>query len=173
LADSLGIATVIVPARAGVLSAVGILTAPAQRDLVRSWPTPTDHAGLVDAHAELEREALALVGDGATATRSLDCRYQGQSHEITVPSVDAFEAEHRRRNGYSRPGDPIEVVALRVRVAVESPVQLADLPGVERGTMVTHGPAVIAEDDCTIWVPEGWLAEPGVDGALVMRRRST
>ena len=45
LADALGMAAVIVPARAGVLSAVGLLAAPAQRDLVRSWPTPLDHDG--------------------------------------------------------------------------------------------------------------------------------
>ena len=32
------------------------------------------------------------------------------------------------------------------------------------------GPAVIAEPDCTIWVPEGWAAEPGAAGALVLRR---
>jgi hypothetical protein len=29
---------------------------------------------------------------------------------------------------------------------------------------------VIAEEDCTIWVPEGWTAEPGAVGALVLRR---
>ena len=46
LADALGMPAVIVPARAGVLSAVGLLTAPRRRDLVRSWPTPGDHTGL-------------------------------------------------------------------------------------------------------------------------------
>ena len=46
LADALGMPAVIVPARAGVLSAVGLLTAPRRRRVVRSWPTPQDHAGL-------------------------------------------------------------------------------------------------------------------------------
>ena len=46
LAEALDMAAVIVPARAGVLSAVGLLTAPVQRDLVQSWPRPQDHTGL-------------------------------------------------------------------------------------------------------------------------------
>jgi N-methylhydantoinase A len=32
------------------------------------------------------------------------------------------------------------------------------------------GPAVVAERDCTIWVPDGWRAEPGPLGALVVTR---
>jgi len=32
------------------------------------------------------------------------------------------------------------------------------------------GPAVIAEADCTIWVPAGWRADPGTAGALVLTR---
>ena len=32
------------------------------------------------------------------------------------------------------------------------------------------GPTVVAEPDCTIWVPAGWVAEPGAAGALVLRR---
>ena len=47
-------AAVIVPPRAGVLSAVGLLCAPRQRDLVRSWPTrPRSRDGLDAALAEL------------------------------------------------------------------------------------------------------------------------
>ncbi len=46
LAEALGMPAVIVPPRAGVLSAVGLLCSPVQQDVVRSWPTPRDHAGL-------------------------------------------------------------------------------------------------------------------------------
>ncbi|HET6954912.1 MAG TPA: hydantoinase/oxoprolinase family protein, partial [Acidimicrobiales bacterium] len=46
LADALDMPAVLVPARAGVLSAVGMLAAPVQHDLVRTWPTPDDHEGL-------------------------------------------------------------------------------------------------------------------------------
>ncbi len=55
LADALGMPAVVVPPRAGVLSAVGILGAPRQVDLVRSWPDPADHAGAEAAAAALGR----------------------------------------------------------------------------------------------------------------------
>ena len=84
LADALDMAAVIVPARAGVLSAVGLLTSPIQRDLVRSWPTPLDHTALADARRRLAAEASKLVGRDADTTTAVDCRYAGQSHELTV-----------------------------------------------------------------------------------------
>jgi hypothetical protein len=28
----------------------------------------------------------------------------------------------------------------------------------------------VAEPDCTIWIPEGWAAEPHPSGALVLTR---
>lgn len=170
LADSLDISTVLVPARAGVLSAVGILTAPARRDLVRSWPTPREHSGVAAAAESLGREAAALVGEGAVVTTSVDCRYEGQSHEITVPSVDDFAAEHERRNGYVRPGAVVEVIAVRATAEVSASVSMADLPVPSRLDGPVDGPATIAEDDCTIWVPSGWTAVQGVGGALVLRQ---
>lgn len=171
LADALGIATVIVPARAGVLSAVGILTAPMQRDLVRSWPDPTGHSGLGAALDELASEAVALVGDGSEVTTAVDCRYQGQSHELTVGSVEEFEAEHRRRNGYARPGDPVEVTAIRATAIRQSPVLIDDLPERVRSGLPIVGPSAIAEPDCTVWVPDGWVVDVGVGGALLMMRQ--
>jgi N-methylhydantoinase A/oxoprolinase/acetone carboxylase beta subunit len=164
---------VVVPARAGVLSAVGLLTAPRRRDLVRSWPTPDDHAGLDEARAALAAEAEALVGAGpATAVETLvDCRYRGQSHELTVASAATFGAEHRRRNGYARPGDPVEVIALRAVATRPPAVAAGDLPDPPaRLDGEVRGPAVVAEADCTIWVAEGWVARPGAAGALVLRR---
>jgi N-methylhydantoinase A/oxoprolinase/acetone carboxylase beta subunit len=64
LADALGMPAVLVPPRAGVLSAVGLLCSPVQRDLVRSWPTPADHEGVEAALAALGDEARALVLHG-------------------------------------------------------------------------------------------------------------
>jgi N-methylhydantoinase A/oxoprolinase/acetone carboxylase beta subunit len=176
LSEALGMAAVIVPARAGVLSAVGLLTAPRRRDVVRSWPTPHDHAGLPGALALLAKEAAGLVGtiDGngaaTTVATALDCRYRGQSHELTVPTVGEFHAEHRRRNGYARPDEQVEVVALRAVATRPPSVAADDLPAVTRLDGELAGPAVIAEPDCTVWVAAGWTARAGADGALVMRR---
>ncbi|MGK2948468.1 MAG: hydantoinase/oxoprolinase family protein [Acidimicrobiales bacterium] len=168
LAAALDMAAVIVPARAGVLSAVGLLTSPEQRDLVRSWPTPGDHTDLATARDDLAEQAAALVGPGAAATTSLDCRYVGQSHELTVPDVDQFHEAHRLRNGFDRPGAAVEVVAVRATATRPAPLGAADLPAPDRPGAV--GPVALAEPDCTIWVPEGWRAEPGAAGALVLRR---
>jgi hypothetical protein len=82
--------------------------------------------------------------------------------------VADFAGEHRRRNGYDLPDVPVEVVALRASAAVPSPVALDDLPAPAR--KAATGPAVLTEDDCTIWIPEGWRATPGNAGALVLRR---
>ena len=164
---------------AGVLSAVGLLTALRRRDLVRSWPMPDDHRGLVPALAALADRARALVA-GATVgvrrgrgedavgagdaevTTALDCRYRGQSHELTVASVAAFHDEHGRRNGYARPEDPVEVVALRAS-AVRPPAAAAeDLPPPERAVPASwparpRGPARL----------HGWYrgGSPGAAGA--------
>jgi N-methylhydantoinase A len=177
LADALGTAAVVVPARAGALSAVGLLTAPRRRDLVRSWPSPDDHGGLAAAREALAAEARALVGGGpgdADVTTAVDCRYRGQSHELTVPDVDAFADEHRRRNGYARPGDPVEVIAVRAVATRPPAVDPGDLPDPPaRIDDPVAGPAVIAEPDCTIWVADGWVARPGAAGALVLRRAGT
>jgi N-methylhydantoinase A/oxoprolinase/acetone carboxylase beta subunit len=168
LADAIGMAAVIVPPRAGVLSAVGLLCAPMQHDVVRSWPTPAEHDGLDDALVALSMQASAAVGGGAHVDVSVDCRYVGQSHELTVPTVDAFADEHRRRNGYARPGAPIEVVALRATATVAAPIEVTDLPAPHREPVT--GPAVVAEPDCTMWVPGGWRAEVGEVGAWILRR---
>ena len=171
LADALGMACVIVPARAGVLSAVGMLAAPRQRELVRSWPTPSSLSGFDVARAELASAAGALVGGDAQTSTALDVRYSGQSHELTVGSTDEFHDEHRRRNGYARPDAPVEVVALRATASIASPIGIGTLPPVARDGAA--GPAVIAEVDCTIWVPDGWVATPGAAGALVLTRGSS
>lgn len=180
LADALGMPAVIVPGRAGVLSAVGLLTAPRRRDLVRSWPRPDDYDGLEDALSALAAEARALVGDrpspddggGTMVTTSLDCRYRGQSHELTVASLASFHDEHRRRNGYARPDDRVEVVAVRATATRPPTVGDGDLPTPVRPGVDGRiaGPTVIAEPGCTIWVPEGWVARLGKAGALVLRR---
>ena len=167
LADALGMPRVIVPARAGVLSALGMLGAPRARELVRSWTGDGD-AGVVLALRALAEEARSLVGRDAVTSTALDVRYVGQSHELTVESIDAFHPEHQRRNGYARPGAPVEVVALRARARIDSPLDITSLPAIDRAEAV--GPAVIAEPDCTIFVPHGWQARRGEASALVLER---
>jgi N-methylhydantoinase A/oxoprolinase/acetone carboxylase beta subunit len=167
IADRLGMRAVVVPPRAGVFSAVGLLCAPEQRELVQSWATPGSAEGLTAARADLADRVAALL-PGGDVTSWLDCRYAGQSHELTVAEIAAFPAEHERRNGFARAGAPVEVIALRARVTRAAPLTVDDLPASPRGEV--RGPAVVAEPDCTVWIPEGWRAEPGPTGAWVVRR---
>jgi N-methylhydantoinase A/oxoprolinase/acetone carboxylase beta subunit len=169
--EALGMRAVVVPPRAGVLSAVGLVSAPPQRELVRSRPDPADHADLDAAREELAREVAALdgiAGPPVEVETFVDCRYAGQSHELTVTDVDGFPAEHARRNGYARPGIPVEVVALRARARGRAALDPSDLPTPHRDRVV--GPAVAAEADCTVWVPAGWTADPTATGAWVLTR---
>ena len=120
------------------------------------------------SHARRGRGA-ASVGTDARVETAVDCRYVGQSHELTVPSPDEFPAEHERRNGHARPGAPVEVMAVRARASTRAPLRLTDLPDVDREMVM--GPAVVAEPDCTVWIPAGWRAEPRELGAWVVQRR--
>ena len=99
LADELGIATVLVPEAAGVLSALGLVASDERRDRVQSRHVPLADAG------ELPRDGEA------------DLRYRGQSFELTVPVGDdlaqAFHRAHEERYGYADPEREIELVAVR------------------------------------------------------------
>ncbi len=172
LAESLGMAAVIVPAAAGVLSAVGLLTSPRRRELVRSRPRPAHLGGLAEEVRQLAEEAGRLLPD-ATVRTSVDARYAGQSHELTVPGPGAFAAEHRARNGYERPGHPVEVTAVRAVATRPAPAPIEDvLAGwAGRWAQLVTGPVALTRDDCTIWVPPGWEGTEGPLGSLVLRRR--
>src|SRR4029079_3411362 len=61
LAEAMGMTTVIVPAAAGVLSAVGLLISPRHRELVRTWPGGADFDGLDAALDALAAEARAAL----------------------------------------------------------------------------------------------------------------
>jgi N-methylhydantoinase A/oxoprolinase/acetone carboxylase beta subunit len=165
VADALGITAVLVPPRAGVTSAVGLLCSPRRQEVVRTVGT---HEDLVVALASVADEARARVGPGAQVETAVDCRYVGQSHEITVTAPEDFPAEHERRNGHARPGAPVEVVAVRARATTGAPLAIDSLPTIERARVT--GPAVVAEADCTVWIPDGWVATPGALGTWVLSR---
>jgi N-methylhydantoinase A len=90
VAEQLGIARVIVPPKAGVGSAVGILEADARFDLVRTLREslkPSAAATIERVYAELEDSARTLLGKGSGSDdivirRSADLRYVGQGFEV-------------------------------------------------------------------------------------------
>jgi N-methylhydantoinase A/oxoprolinase/acetone carboxylase beta subunit/N-methylhydantoinase B/oxoprolinase/acetone carboxylase alpha subunit len=142
LAEKLGIDRVIVPANAGVGSAVGMLLAPIAYEVVRSrYMRLSDFdAGVVnELFHDMHEEAVAVVRLGAAEaelreTRFAYARYVGQGHEIKValpewefaPGADesirdAFEREYARQYGRTVPGLDIEVLTWSATVSAEQP----------------------------------------------------
>jgi N-methylhydantoinase A len=125
LAESLGMARVIVPAHAGVFSAWGMLFAPEVRDYSRTvWGALSGAHALAEAFAPLEAQAARDFGSdltGLNCLRQLDLRYPGQSYELTVdwsPTyAETFHARHQELHHFSRPETPPEVVTIRLRVS--------------------------------------------------------
>ncbi len=133
LADDLGVRTVVVPAVAGLFSAVGLLFARPEFHEVRTCHLDVDvcpPAAVAALFSEMDAQlAPALEGrDDVEWSRSADLRYGGQSWEVEVElergSIDRaglaalrarFEDEHERLYGVrDRPGSPVEIRALRL-----------------------------------------------------------
>ena len=146
VAEKLGIGRVLVPANAGVGSAVGLLRAPVAYEVVRGRLirlSGFDAAAVNRLLAEMRAEAEAIVRrgapDGALAEqRSAFMRYRGQGHEIAVqlPVRDftaadqamikaRFEEAYRRLYSRPIPGVEIEILSWVVSVSAPSEGELA------------------------------------------------
>lgn len=147
LAEKLGISRVLIPADAGVGSAVGFLRAPAAYELVRSRYMRLDQFNADGATALIEsmlEEARGHVRSAAHAddlaeTRLAFMRYAGQGHEISVvlpsrPFLDgdaqalrqAFEQEYQRLFARFIPDSIIEIMSWSVLVSTtpEAPLPI-------------------------------------------------
>ena len=146
VAEELGMRRILVPARPGAFSALGLLCTDVVHDYIRSELQPL--AALTPEHAEaiyreLEakaRDALASEGMGeapAQFLRELDLRYTGQGYELRTPlnglyeeRLDGaalvkararFDERHAQIHGHAAKEKPVEVVSYRLRVRVEVP----------------------------------------------------
>src|SRR4051812_17389943 len=138
LAEELGMEAVLVPAAAGVLSALGLAAGDERRDHVVSHVRP------LDAVDDLPPEGEA------------DLRYRGQSFELTVSLGDGlaerFHRAHEERYGNADRGREVELVAARTAQVVPGPE--LDLPGGESRRV--SGPALVELEGSTMWIPPGW-----------------
>ena len=181
IADELGMRRVLVPVASGVLSAFGLVVAERRRDLVESVLLTGDDltadaiAEAVDRLAARGREELR--GDGPEVRATYDLRYEGQAFELSIdgdaaPDPEelrgAFDRAHDERYGYSDPDAALELVTVRVAVALPGAEPAAaawdGLPG-----GAVEGPEVIALPGSTLVVPEGWRAR-AEDDVVVMER---
>jgi N-methylhydantoinase A len=166
LARSLDMAGVIVPAHAGVFSALGLLLAPPRADAARSILLAAGAAGLDSAVSAIAADASgaleAASGEHGEVRTFVDVRYLGQSHETGVPYAAGegwetlamrFHEAHRVRNGFARPEDPIEVVTVRAEATGRPALRWDEVPvsppsgnpiRPDRPVLTTEGPITAA-----------------------------
>ena len=146
LAEKLDIDTIIIPAGAGVGSAIGFLRAPISYEVVRSryMNLAAFDAGAVNALIEemsAEAREIVIAGAGAEGleeVRLAYMRYHGQGHEIVVALPgrpleasdaktlhEAFEVEYRRLYGRSVPGQQPEILSWTLSVTAPKPSGIA------------------------------------------------
>lgn len=132
LARKLRISHFIVPLRAGVLSALGLLVAPPAYDIVRTYKSPLDRLDWQDLLSRMKNmeEEIGLSLDGIDTIgdrcyrREVDVGYIGQSYQVTVGIDEVFDGQilqqhfaelYRAKYGYFYTDVPAEIVNLRVR----------------------------------------------------------
>ena len=200
VADRLGIKRVLIHPLAGVLSAYGIGLAELKTIREQSWRRrlgenfDTAMQGLVDE----ARQALADQGvapeDVHTAER-LRLRLDGSDTSLELARgssealVAAFHRLHRQRFGYTDEQAPVIVEALIAEAVGGSgippappsfpgegaePVQHGQWPTFDREALAAAqqvaGPALILDASSTTVIEEGWTAERGDDGTLILAR---
>jgi N-methylhydantoinase A len=137
MARALEIRRIVVPPAPGLFSSFGLLYADIEHHAVRTWRRlvrEADPVALTDVFERMERQAGAqlasegFTGDDVRIVRAADCRYQGQSFELTVPVApgpfgpatlrgleETFGREHERTYGHrAGPDEPVEIVSLRL-----------------------------------------------------------
>lgn len=170
LAELLDMQQIIIPARAGVLSAVGMLVSEPGRELSQAVLAPL--SGLTDIDIEqsfrvLEAEAMAqLTGEGCSAgdivfKRRLELRYKGQSATIPVDwskgghHEEAFHAAHARASGLQLP-HAVELVNIRLGARAPAVLKSVDIlqqggpsaaAGVQRSPQLDQQIPVYRRDD--------------------------
>ncbi|TPW29176.1 hydantoinase/oxoprolinase family protein [Martelella alba] len=164
LAEKLGISRIVIPALAGVGSAVGFLSAPVAYEVARSVLTLTDRIDL-DAIQTLQQamadEASAVVrpalgaGQAAHTMLSAELRYEGQGHALKIAldglvsskdDIDAmkarFIASYHDIYGTKMRDNAVELVALIL--SLTGPEQaLTPAPPGEGGNAAALEPASV------------------------------
>ncbi len=179
LAGELGIPRVMIPARPGITSAVGCITADIRHDHVNTVNAPLAEVDMGTVRAILERQA----GDGrATIAReevavgevaclhTADMQFEGQTHLLTVPVEgpevtrealqQAFEAAYWER--FQVALDTIRPVLVNLHTAV-----IGARPTVPLAALAGAGRAATLEDALAgtrrAWFPAGWQETPVYD----------
>jgi N-methylhydantoinase A len=133
LARELAMQNIVIPARAGILSAQGMIFAEPTIDYMqtlflrgRELSTPV-LASVMNKLVEKgrgEAKRLSRHGDQAEPEifRFLNLRYQGQSYELTIPYeknfIELFHQAHEHQFGYRLQNGPLELVSIQCTIKV-------------------------------------------------------
>jgi N-methylhydantoinase A/oxoprolinase/acetone carboxylase beta subunit len=173
LAAALGMRQVMVPAAAGVLSALGLAAADHRRDEARTVMLRGDEL------AAVALQAAADAGGGWDEV-AWSARYRGQSHELELVGVPpqpdaiaaALRAAHADRYGFAPDDDSgVEIVTVRRTRRTPGPgLTLATGTGTDGPHAGTAGPAVIRLDGATFALAAGWRVTQDTGGWLLAER---
>jgi N-methylhydantoinase A len=193
VARELGIPRVIVPPGQGAFSALGMLMADVQHDLARTSVTPLarlDRSVVSSSFETMEAEAAGMLeAEGfpesdRRLSRTIDVRYAGQEHSVTVdcPTLDDdlirrieedFAELHERQYGHTMT-DPVEITTLRLRALgiVDKPA-LPRLDEREGGEATPFGRRTVSVGDdegseYDLYTRESLLAGDGIQGPAVI-----
>ena len=192
IARSMGIRRVLVPPRPGLLSALGLLHADVRGDFSLTklvTAAPQSLASINAGFNELgKRGAAWLRGEAGSNARAeygwfADMRYLGQNYELSLAVKDGkldakslarliarYHERHREFYGYDMPGQPAEVVNLRLAVTVKRRAPTHERHQPVRGTVKDA-----VSEKRKVWFPEtGFIATPVYDrGRLPVNCRLT
>ncbi|RMG57558.1 MAG: 5-oxoprolinase, partial [Bacteroidetes bacterium] len=142
VADRLGMAEVLVPYEAGILSAAGIGAASIERQAQVQILRPLLEVDVAAVFGELDQEALALLaleGEGGHIhRRSLQLRFQGQSHHLDIEyepggisPAEAFRTRYEAVFGHWLADKVVELESARVVAALGQTMPPPLAPGDE------------------------------------------
>jgi N-methylhydantoinase A/oxoprolinase/acetone carboxylase beta subunit len=154
LARSLDVPEVIVPNYPGITSAMGLLSTDLKYDLIQNEFMLDSDADLerlnrdfkrLDAEARAQLQRDAVPESSVHIVHAADCRYVGQGYELRVPMPtqqltadgikkfwDDFNRLHEEEYGHAFPGNPIELVNIRV-VATGRLPKMPEVPPPAKG----------------------------------------
>jgi N-methylhydantoinase A len=194
MADALAMRRVVIPPHAGVLSALGLATAPARVEFLAPYHRLASQRTRADLESGFAPLAARARGElpGAPLVRFAQCRYPGQGYELSVPAeadgagiAAAFHRAHRKRFGHADPARDVEIVNLhliargapapvtwqRRSVAAAGPAVpgRVDWETLAAGT-VLEGPLAIDGPDATARLEPGWRGTVHETGAILLER---
>jgi N-methylhydantoinase A len=219
LADALGMPEVIVPPGPGAFSALGLVATDLKRDYSRTFYADlgtVEPERIAVAFEGMAEEAAAMLDaarvpvERRAILRSADVRYRRQAYELTLAFPDgpvtrasldglaaAFHDKHRQTYGHANPGEPVQLVNLRLTAIGRLPrLELRQRTAASRATRQRRvwfaetgffdcgvhwrdglatdtsfaGPAIIEAFDATIVVPPGWTAAVDARGYIRLKR---